>query len=364
MKTIYLLLTFLVLLAGCKKNSINTPNGGGNNGGGNNGGSGDTLSVTSFSPHYPYSTDEITITGTGFNLDKTKDSVYFNTADAVNFGTGYATITQASATQLKFVMPPDSVTGFMSEFGSDDGVVDIKVIANGKSKSIPQALKFKMKCQLNSISIPANSPVYPRPGDTLTVVGRGWNATGTSLSINGQAANLFKVDSSQECCGYYATYWFGYTYLPKNFFGEINNEDSTKLIPATVTNADGRSGTKMIQCFLSPIMRVDSFNLPGSTFVPSVGYKVSLSQLNSSGGVLNVGIIGKNLKSNAVITFTGSDGSNNQMGLGVSGFPDNASVPIGAGGLKPGYIYSVFVKANNTSQGYVSYGGITFSVVN
>ncbi|MDP4245698.1 MAG: IPT/TIG domain-containing protein [Bacteroidota bacterium] len=364
MKTIYWSLPLFLLLAGCRKNSTISSNGGGNNGGGNNGGGGDSLTVSSFSPHNPYSTDEIAITGTGFNPDKTKDSVYFSTQDALNFGTGYATITQATATQLKFVMPPDSVTGFMKVFGYDDGVVDIKVMANGKSKSIPQALKFKMACQLSRISIPANVIVYPRPADTLTVIGRGWSKTGTSLSINGQPANLFNLDSSMECCGNYATYWVGYSYLPKTFFGEINNEDTTKMIPAAITNADGRTDQKMIQFYLSPIMRVDSFDLPGFTFVPSVGYKVSLSQLNGNGGVLNIRIIGKNLKSNAVIAISGTDGSSNQMGLGVSGFPDNAAVQIGTGGLKAGYTYTVLLYANNSSQGRANYAGLHFYVVN
>jgi IPT/TIG domain-containing protein len=360
MKTLYFLGALALLsLAGCKKNSINSTNGGGNNGGG-----GDSLSVSSFSPQHPYSTDEITITGTGFNPDKTKDSIYFNTQDALNFGTGYATITQASATQLKFVMPPDSVTGFMNVFGSDDGLVDIKVIANGKSRSIPQALKFKMDCQLRSMSIPANTIIYPRPADSCIVIGRGWSKTGTSLSVNGQAVSLVNVDSTTECCGYYSSYWFGHAYLPKTFFGEINNQDSTKLIPVTVTNAEGRTAKKMILCFLSPIMRLDTIDLPGYPFVSSVGYKVSLAQLNAGGGSLSIRMVGKNLKNTGVIVINGSDGSSSQIGLGVSGFPDNAVVQLGPGALKVGYTYSAILYANNSSQGLVAYGGLHFFVVN
>ncbi|MBS1975353.1 MAG: IPT/TIG domain-containing protein, partial [Bacteroidetes bacterium] len=334
MKTIYSLPVICICwFAACKKTNSNPSGNGGN--GGNNGGQSDTLSVTSFSPAHPYSTDEVTITGTGFNPDKTKDSIYFNTADARNFGTGYATITQASATQIKFIMPPDSVTGFMDLAGDDDGVVDIKVIANGKSKLITKAIKFKMKCQLYGISIPANLPDYPRPDDTLFVEGRGWSLTGTSLSINGQAMNLSRIDSSQVCCGNYATWWFGYTFLPKTFFGEINNEDTTKLIPATVTNADGSTDQKMIPFFLSPMMRIDSITIPGATFVPSIGYEISKNQVMSSGGNLNVAVFGKNLKSWTIATFGKSDGFTattiSQTSLGVSGFPDNTSIPISAG---------------------------------
>lgn len=63
----------LSLLAACQKNANNpgnrnTGNGGRNNNGG--GGGGDSISVTGHSPANPYTSDIVTITGTGFKQDK------------------------------------------------------------------------------------------------------------------------------------------------------------------------------------------------------------------------------------------------------------------------------------------------------
>lgn len=46
---------------------------------------GSVITITSISPAVPYLDDEITITGTGFNPDKTKDTVDFGTGDATMY---------------------------------------------------------------------------------------------------------------------------------------------------------------------------------------------------------------------------------------------------------------------------------------
>jgi hypothetical protein len=109
MRTIILSAIIILFATGCKKtNSPAAPPSGGG-----------TITITSISPAKPYADDEITITGTGFNPDKTKDTVDFGTGDAAAgyftpyfYGQGTtskAVIISATNTQLVIkAVNPDS----------------------------------------------------------------------------------------------------------------------------------------------------------------------------------------------------------------------------------------------------------------
>ena len=113
MKKIFFFLSIITtIFFSCKKSSpIQGNNNGGNNNGGNNGnGNNNSITITSISPANPYPDDEITINGTGFNADKTKDTVEFGKLmgsalsawhDGLpNEWASLTTIVSASATQL------------------------------------------------------------------------------------------------------------------------------------------------------------------------------------------------------------------------------------------------------------------------
>jgi len=356
----FLLIVLTCLFAACQKQN-NTPppgGGGGNNGGGGNTGGSDTLSVKSFSPVSPYTSDIITITGTGFNADKTKDSVFFSTPGAT-YGRGYLTIVSATATQIQFAMQPDSVSGLMGS--GTTGLVDIQVSANGKKIWIINAIKFKMSCILSSIT--GGVPPFVRPGDSIGWVGRGWSPTGNVFSINGQVFANVKVDSTAALSGEYSREWFGLSYLSKSFFGEVNNEDSSKTVPVSVTNADGKMSTIQVAIGLSPIMKVTDAYYEGQSYATGTR-SISLQDINSKGGRIRLHVIGKNLKNNADVWFYGTEGTSTHSSLAVSGFQDSTIIEFGAANLKPGYYYTTVLSANNSSQGKLNYGAYTFFVTN
>jgi hypothetical protein len=352
-------LFLMCLFVACQKNNTNSANNGngnnpGNGGNGGNGGGVDTISISSFSPAIPYTTDTVTITGTGFNADKSKDSVSFSTPGA-SYGRGPVNIVSATSTQLRFVMSPDSVSGLM-RFGTD-GVVDLQISANGKSKYFTRVLRFKMSLSLSGIR--GSSIPVTRPGDSIAFVGRGFSWTGNVFSINSQVFNILKMDSTIEVPGEYAAQFYAFSYLPKGFFGDINNEDSTRLVPVSVTNADGRTASIQMALGLSPIMQLNSMYFDNDNFVGGVHY-FSISQLNNGGGKISLHIIGKNLKDNADVEFSGTDGTDIHSALPVSGFPDSTVIQFGTGGLTPGNTYTIRVRANNSSQGNTFYGYQSF----
>src|SRR5262249_45007158 len=147
-------------------------------------------SVSGFSPLTPYTTDIVTITGSGFNPDPTKDSVWFRDDE----GSGYFKIVSATATRLQVLLPPDSVSQILT--AGSNGILDLKISANGKTKLLPGAIRFKMTL---SLKIAGGSPRLGdpvRPGDSIYLVGRGFTLNGTSISINNQSMPILKLDSA------------------------------------------------------------------------------------------------------------------------------------------------------------------------
>lgn len=355
MKSIFAgLILLLSLFVACQKNNtVNSTGGNNNNGGGGN--KSDSISVTGYSPASPYTSDIVTITGTGFNPDKTKDSVWFHDDE----GSGYFKIVSATSTQLQIQLPPDSISQILTV--GTDGVLDLKISANGKSKEIPRAIKFKMTLSLVGIWSPRLGDVA-RPGDSTYLYGRGFTWNSTSIAVNGQSMAITRLDSGGVTAGEYSSRWFAFTYLPKSFFGQVNNEDSVKYIPCSVTNGDGKTAQAMFPLGLSPLMAVTDMHYDDEYLAGGGVRTISLSA--ASGAVLRFHIIGKNLKNNADVTFVGTDGTNTHSSLPVSGFPDSTIVEFGTGNIKPGNTYIVTIWANNSSRGNISYGSHTIFVAN
>jgi hypothetical protein len=153
--------------------------------------------------------------------------------------------------------------------------------------------------------------------------------------------------------------------FPKSFFGEINDETVKQNEAVVLTNADGKSQQFQDSMWKSPAMKVNSLYYE-TTFTPGYGYSYSLSSLTSTGGKIRLHIIGKYLKNNTDLEFTGFDAGNNVISdvhssLGVSGFPDSAVVEYGTTGLQAGLNYIVRIWANNVGANFF-YGSETFAL--
>jgi hypothetical protein len=174
---------------------------------------------------------------------------------------------------------------------------------------------------------------------------------------------ITKLDSAGPTAdGEYSSRWFAYTYLPKSFFGEVNNEDSIKYLPCTVTNGDGKTAQATLPFGISPLMAITDMHYENEYLAGGGVRTISLSA--ASGAVLRLHVIGKNLKNNVDVAFTGTDGTNAHSSMPVSGFPDSTIIEFGTTNIKPGNTYIVTFWANNSSRGNVSYGSHTIFVAN
>jgi len=330
----------LLLFQSCTKNNPGSnpapnPPGGGSGGGSSN------LTVTSISPTNPYPDDEFTINGTGFNSNTALDTVEFGHLINGNFAAWHGgvpdqweslcTVVSASATQLKV----KAVNPFGLDFVSFDLVpssIAVAQIRTGGKKVVTPVINFTRLMTLNGINdVDANNS-WVRPADSMDINGKGYNKTGLNVSIGTTALSNFKVDST----AYSARVSLR---LPKNFFGEQNDETVTQTRNLTVTNRDGKSVTKEFTFYMSPFMRVFTMQPESNTY--------SLSGLNGSGGVIKIVVVERNLKNDATIYVDSNTGYHAESGLGVSGFPDNTTLSLSPSSLTTG-IYTVRIERGTT----------------
>jgi hypothetical protein len=329
------MLLLSVLAFGCNKGSVN--NGNNNGGSGNNGGGGGSiagLTVTGYLPVRPYLLDTLVINGTGFDPDKSHDTVLFN------FSLGK--ILSATSTQLKLTMPEESNISLPGATYN----CKLEVRSYGKRLQIPGGITFKRVLQLNGIQDPDYfNAAWGRPDDSLAVLGSGFNvnAAAMQISIGTTTLSNYKTDSNYHCT---AT-----TRLPKTIFGGSNDEDAEEQRMVTVRNADGKTDSKMLNFYISPRMRVSYVGAEKSSYT-----KGELA----TGGVVILNIQGRNLKNDVRIELTGPAGSGFQTNstLGVSGFPNSASVSLGSSFQNAGN-YHV-----NLYRGQFLYGATDFRIEN
>ena len=299
-KTVLVILASSFFIYACKKNP-NTPAPAPGNGG--------AITITSISPAIPYADDEITITGTGFNVDKTKDTVDFGTGDPVSGiflpyvqGAGNSSktvIVSATATQLviKSVNPDSTASGldyqlFKSFNIGQNASNRLRVRSNG-IKAISNLVPFKQLPQI-VMETTADQGVWQasntlmRPNDSVSVFLYGANTNGScdnkvTLSCNRGGGCTF-VDSyltlngiSPQCnCDDFGTTVYGcggttfqgklisYTasthianihfLVPATFFNTpVNTGSSSRiLIKMQYSNPDGKSNTKPVVCWAYP----------------------------------------------------------------------------------------------------------------
>jgi hypothetical protein len=331
MKQILLLLvTISIIFNSCSKGS-STPGGGGNNGGGNNGGGNSgAITVTSITPARPYPDDQITITGTGFNPDATKDTLEFGRVVSGNFGAWHdglepewpsqCKVISATATQL-VVKSVNPFTLDLYAFAQGTTSIAVLQIRSGGKKAVTPVIPFKRLLMLNFI----NNPDFKgyqigRPSDSLVITGKGIAKSGVKVSIEGTQLTNFNIDSGANSGTISLR-------LPKTIFGIVNDDTLMVDKKMTLTNPDGKTVEKTFHFMLSPYMAVNNMYAESNTY--------SLSALNNSGGVVKVFVSGRSLKDDAIVKLGGVN-IQTQGPLQVAGFPDNTVLTFTPGSLAVG----------------------------
>jgi hypothetical protein len=272
-------------------------------------GTGGPITITGISPAIPYADDEITITGTGFNPDKTMDTVDFGTGDPVSgiFGpytqgqttASKAIVISASTTQLviKAVNSDSTVTSgldYQLFKRSNIGLNALNRIRvrSGGLKAISNLTPFK-QLPYAEIDGTANNGTWQTnnffmvPNDSVSVTLYGVNSNNgcdNKITLSCNKALCTFVDNylnlngtSPQCnCDDFGTTVYGcagalfqgklisYTpqlhlanihfLVPPNFFGTPVNTviNSRILIKMQFTNADGKSRSKPVVCWTYP----------------------------------------------------------------------------------------------------------------
>jgi hypothetical protein len=271
-------------------------------------GTGGPITITNISPAIPYADDEITITGTGFNPDKTKDTVDFGTGDPVAgtfgpHGSGQGTsskaiVISASATQLviKAVNSDSSRTSgldyqlFKIPFGFN--ALNRIRVRSGGLKAISNLTPFKQLpyAEIDGTAINGTwqgNNFFMAPNDSVSVALYGVNSNNAceikiSLSCSKSLCSFvdnyltFNGTSPQCDCNDFGTIVYGcggtvfqgklisydpqlhlaniHFLVPSNFFGTPVNTviNSRILIKMQFTNADGKSRSKPVICWTYP----------------------------------------------------------------------------------------------------------------
>jgi hypothetical protein len=351
MKIFPVVLAAAITTFSCQKNTPAT--GGGNNNGGNggNGGNNKGVTIASISPLHPYPDDEITLNGTGFNADATKDTVEFGHLVGSAFGAWhdgnpdeYASLVQiksASATQLviKAVNPfPLDFNSFITAGTPSIAVVRVKAGGTSAVISIP----FKRLLLIGWDKTFNNLSSIPRPDDSLQIGGKGFSKHAT-VTVGGVAIENVSVDSLADN----ATIGF---HLPRTLFGNVLDETLQAMKTVRVTNPDGKWEEKDFGFYLSPLMHIDDMHAENKTY--------SKAGLGGSGGVIKIFVKGRCLKEDAILKVVSNTGMNTQSSLGISGLQDSTSIEFTPGALNTGsYTISIL-------RGSVVYGACGFTLTN
>lgn len=355
-----------ILLAGCKKDH-STPSGGNSGGPPPSGGLTGKITITAVSPQTPHPDNVITITGTGFNPDKTKEVVYFGNYDtAKKTFRGYvdgigkdniSIITSASATQL--VIQAYNTEGLnldYSQQGYNYGTVmpGIQVIANGDTAY--KVIVFKEMVGIRTIIDPQQlQQTTPTgwPGDSLFITCNGPVDKTEQLTVNGVAIPIIQALLTTYSRTHSTEL---HVFLPKELFGVSNNDTAKQNATVKLDLGDGTTEQSDFGFFISPKMSISSMAAAQSVY--------SLVALNNSGGVINVNVTGRNLKSDATVQFSSVTGGGtivlNTTALDVSNFQDTITLPFSSIGLTAGTYKVSILRKDITSGNNIQYGAASF----
>ena len=166
------LCSLFVLALACKKNPAAPPP--------------TPLTITSISPSHVFHEEEITINGTGFDPDPTKNEVFFLYDFQVD-------VKEASATHLKVNTPPADLFGLQSNSS-------IRVKANGQEVESTVFINFKRRLTVTSVSHSAGNTLsnINIPGDSVIISGSGFSADPdrNRVTYDGNFLEVVSVDSN------------------------------------------------------------------------------------------------------------------------------------------------------------------------
>jgi hypothetical protein len=359
MKKIFFFLSIITtIFFSCKKSSpiqVNNNNGGNNNGGNNGNGNNSSMTITSISPASPYPDDEITINGTGFNTDKTKDTVEFGKLMGSALAAWHdglpeewaslTTIVSASATQLVIKAVNPQPLDYNSFDLSPTSIAALSVRTGGK-KVVSSLIPFKRLMQLGYIrDADADITGIGRPNDSLEIFGTGFRKSGLAVSVGGTQLTGFNIDSASNGSNISQVK----LRLPKAFFGIDNDETKTITKTVTITNPDGKTVHKDFDFFVSPRMYINDIHPESKEY--------SLSALTASAGVVKIIVKGACLKDDAYITL-GVTGYSTKFPLPATNLQDSVVFEIGTSSLPHQGTYTVRIWRGDN----VLYAGCNFNL--
>jgi hypothetical protein len=306
----------------------------------NPGGGGD-VTISSITPETLYADDEITINGTGFSTDPTKNIVQMGTPSG-NFlifqindpgdpdpNDPYFKVVSATATKLVVKVKNEVAQNDLNYELSADQPYRVKVTVNGKSAM--SAIQHSKRLPVFNLSYTSSinqvigCSLYVQAGDSVHMSGGGFYGP-CSVSIDGKPIIPVHVKSTSELR----------FLIPRNHFGELNDDCIGPTVKVKVTNGDGKFLEKDIYISQSPPMRVyaAAFSKPEYT----------------AGETPTLTITGYSIYSSAKFHINNNiaNGYSAEGSLGAHGYPDQVVLQIGADN-GPG-VYNVQIKNKETDS--------------
>lgn len=323
------LFLFICFLS-CSKSSNNT--GGSNNGGGNTGGGGTVsdITVSVISPATPYPDDEITITGTGFNPDPQKDTVYFGANQGNSFiyynnGSDDTTFTAniISATATKLVIKPKNINDYFDLENKNFAIGNylpqtrLQIKTNGKQVRT-SIIPYKHRIFITPVGTGdivakvQGCTYYAQPGDSLQMQGSGYRYKPSKLYINNTEITAAVFDSlspSYDVCRFR---------IPKSIFNKTTEDNCTGITAKLkVVNADGKSFEREFTTVPSPPMVISSASFDKSSYKNGTDNNAMMT------------IKGYSLYSTTMVRVSSSNGYQNEFNVtGITGYPDQVVLTI------------------------------------
>jgi hypothetical protein len=325
------------------------------------------ITITGISSLNPYPGDVISITGTGFDPDKTKDTIIMGFVINGNFkrnGTGnfgdfvypFATkIISASATEIKFTNDSSMFVNTIK----GEVPIGFQVKVPGKQYNTGDTLLYKDNLTFEfSYSDPGNgafcyAALYT--GDSILVFGRGLYPP-LSMTTEGKAIQLFGVSKPDAHGREQAT-----GFVPIGFFGGTAPDPSacpllTALNQFTIINGDGRKYNWAKQFFHGPNSLIQGANLDALVYSVKA-HKNPL--LTLTGFALRNDYT---LRINGILTNSVQPFSED-IAFPIAGYPTSATQEIDLGALPVPIgqtdIYNVELKIGNGSFGVITSFGLT-----
>jgi len=260
-----LMLLFICWTAFNCSSSDPNPNANPNPGGGD-------LTITSITPEFIYADEEITINGTGFSTDPTKNYVEMGNPSGTFYGfqvsdptdpdptLPYFTVVSATATKLVVKTKNAVAQKTLNNQFYEDHPYRVRVTVNGKSamgaiQHAKRLLSFGLSYS-NAVNQVIGCNYYIQAGDSVHMTGVGFYGA-CSVVIDGKPITPVQVKSSKELR----------FLIPRLHFGELDDDCFAPKVKVKVTNGDGKFMEQDIYISQSPPMKVYSAAFSKSEYV-------------------------------------------------------------------------------------------------